>query len=78
MAAMGRESGDGPAYTKISGAPHEGVVYVVAGSSGDVIEGLQNHPVMHTSLAELGSVVLEINGNRLDATFLRANGLVGR
>ena len=72
----GRESGDG-AYTKISGAPHEGVVYVVAGSSGDVIEGLRNHPIMHTSLAELGSVLLEINGHRLEATFLRADGSVG-
>ena len=72
----GREDGDGP-YTKISGAPHQGVVYVVAGSAGETIDGMRHHPVMYSSLAELGSLILDIDGNRLDATFLQADGSVG-
>jgi len=70
----GRPEGDG-AYQKPSGgpAPHEGAVYVVAGSSGKVSSrGDLNHPVMALSLRELGSLVLDIDGPRLDATFLTA------
>ncbi len=74
----GRESGDG-AYQKpdIIGAEHEGAVYAVAGSSGKVSAGYPlNHPVMYISLESLGSMVLDVSGNRLDATFLDQNALV--
>ncbi len=70
----GREDGSG-AYKK-STLPHEGAVYVVAGSSGKTSGGSLNHPVMFTSLDELGSVVLDIAGNRLDAKFIDDNGQV--
>ncbi len=51
----GRADGAG-AYTKASLAPtsHAGAVYIVAGSSGKVSGGSLNHPVMFTSLNELG------------------------
>jgi photosystem II stability/assembly factor-like uncharacterized protein len=73
----GNEQGDG-AYQ--SQGP--GVVYGVAGSSSQTTVGSAidlggtgpNHPVMHVSLLELGSMVLEINGNRLDARFLSDAG----
>jgi hypothetical protein len=73
----GREDGDG-AYTKPSAGPaaHQGAVYIVAGSGGQLPAGPLNHPAMYVSLAQLGSVVLDIDGTRLDARFVRADGLI--
>ncbi len=71
----GREDGDG-AYHKatVGPAPHEGTVYVVAGSSGKISGGDLNHKAMIFSTNSLGSLVLDINGPRLDATFLNEQG----
>jgi hypothetical protein len=65
----GQPGGNGP-YVKLRNAPHSGTVYVVAGSSGQTSGGPLKHPVMYKSMNELGSLVLDFNGNRLDATFL--------
>ena len=73
----GRTEGTG-AYQKPAGiSANQGAVYCVAGSSGHVAleGGLLNHPAMCMSLAEVGSMVLDINSNRLDAFFLGTNGL---
>ena len=53
-----------------------GAVYVVAGSSGKISGGSLNHPVMFTSMNDLGSVVLEVEGQVLNAKFVNDNGLV--
>jgi len=75
-AGSGRE-GDTGAYTKSPGtARGEGSVYAVAGSSGIISGGTLNHPAMFISLNQLGSMVLDIDGARLDARFLRENGAV--
>ena len=66
----GRVEGTG-AYRKATLAG-EGAVYVVAGSSGQISGGTLNHPAMFIALNNLGSMVLDVNGNRLDARFLRA------
>jgi hypothetical protein len=50
---------------------NRGAVYVVAGSSGQVSGGSLNHPAMFVSLNLLGSMILDIKTNRLDAVFLR-------
>ncbi len=73
----GRESGDG-AYEKPDGfaAQNAGAVYAVAGSSGKISGGSLNHPAMFVSLNLLGSMVLDVAGNRLDATFLDDTGTV--
>ncbi|MBI1761882.1 MAG: PQQ-dependent sugar dehydrogenase [Acidobacteria bacterium] len=73
----GRPGGNG-AYTKSTRGPsaHEGAVYVVAGTSGITSGGSLNHPAMFTSLNQLGSLVLDISGNQLDAKFLRETGAV--
>lgn len=70
----GRPAGDG-AYVKPLTGPrdHFGAVYSVAGSSGQTSGGSLNHPAHFISLNNLGSLVLDVNGNRLDATFLREN-----
>ena len=56
-------------------APHQGAVYVVAGTSGKVSGGTYDHPVMYSSQSVLGSVVLDVDGNRLDASFVDSTGV---
>ena len=76
--AMKKNSGDGSAtgdgaYRKPAtvGAPHAGAVYVVAGTAGVIkTKGWLDHPAMAVSFRILGSMVLDVNGNRLDAKFL--------
>jgi hypothetical protein len=70
----GRPAADG-AYKRVfnEADPYVGTVYTVTGSSGKVDTGKSgtlDHPAMYLSLAELGSLVLDIDGNRLDATFI--------
>ncbi len=75
-AGNGRE-GEGSAYKAVydEANPFQGAVYITAGSSGKISGGLLDHPVMiHASLNFLGSRVLDIVGNRLDATFVRSDG----
>jgi hypothetical protein len=71
----GREDGTG-AYQK-SDLPHDGAVYVVAGTSGLTSGGALNHPAMFISLNRLGSLVLDVDGNRLDARFIDYSGATG-
>ncbi|MFQ5637753.1 MAG: phytase [bacterium] len=74
----GHIDGDG-AYHKqtLGSAPHEGAVFIVAGSSGKIQGGSGfNHPVMVTSLKVLGSLVIDILGNQLDAKFLDKDGVI--
>jgi hypothetical protein len=72
----GREDGTG-AYMKPTGLPpHAGAVYAVAGSSGQTSGGALNHPAMFISLNLLGSMVLDIDGDRLDAKFLTKGGAI--
>lgn len=71
-------SGRDPApYRKGAGTPaHDGAVYVVAGSSGKTGGGSLDHKAMFLSLNNLGSLVVDVNGSRLDAKFIRENGSI--
>ena|SRR6185369_2240355 len=51
-----------------------GTVYVVAGSSGWATGESHRHPAMFFNELQLGSMVIDIDGNRLDAKFLRETG----
>jgi MYXO-CTERM domain-containing protein len=85
-AGDGREDGDGVYAKPAERGPHQGTVYVVSGKSGDRPSGeALDHPVMveltdpYTNvtkhgLAVSGSLVLEIEGSRLDAHYLNENG----
>jgi hypothetical protein len=74
----GRVGDSGP-YLKSSLAPmsHGGTVYVVTGSAGWAWRayGL-NHPAMFMGVSEVGSLVLDVNSNRLDGRFLRDTGSI--
>lgn len=74
---MKKDGGNGRAeesgaYVKSlgKGKGHQGAVYVVAGSAGKTSGGSLDHPAMVVSLNQLGSLVVDVSGNRLDATFV--------
>jgi hypothetical protein len=74
----GRPGGDG-AYAKPTAglAAHEGAVYCVSGSSSRVSGSPPlDHPAMFISLNRLGSLVFEVDGDRLDAKWIAAGGEV--
>jgi len=76
-AGSGRE-GDTGAYLKVNSGrqANKGTVYVVAGSAGALEPRLGHHPVMFTDRSSIGSVIIDINTNRLDAYFLLATGQI--
>ncbi len=77
-AGSGRSDTTDGAYSKTDGVaiPTEGAVYAVAGSSGKISGGALNHPAMYISLNLLGSMVIDVNANQLDARFLDSTGIV--
>ena len=84
-AGSGREGGTG-AYEKPAGlAGNQGAVYAVAGNGGHVTNWVGGstaefnpapHPAMFMSVLHLGSMVLDVDGNRLDAKMIRETGAV--
>ena len=71
----GRVEGDG-AYHKAP-IPHAGAVYCVAGSSGRASdEGSLDYPVMYYSVSHAGSLVLDVDGDRMDVSFVNDAAVV--
>lgn len=66
-AGIYRKQGDGL-------APLSGTVYLVLGSSSKLDDGPLDHPAMSASLREMGSVVIDIAGNTLNARFINDRG----
>ena len=59
-------------------APHKGAVYAIVGSSSRLSLNGEIHPAGYIFLEKFGSLVLDINGNRLDARFIDdTTGVVG-
>ena len=76
-AGDGRPAGDG-AYEKPLVGPdgNEGAVYLVAGTGGQLPGGgTFDHPVMVVNWNLNGSVALDFDGERLDATFIDLAGV---
>jgi hypothetical protein len=68
----GRPGDTGP-YIKPDSA---GAVYIVAGSSGWATFRTGFHPVMFFDELQLGSLVIDVDGNRMDVKFLREIGAI--
>lgn len=73
--STGRRYENGP-YYKRGSEPDEGAIYIVAGSSGWTGGGRLDHPAMCVSWMKMGSLVLDIDGNELDATFIEDTGVI--
>jgi hypothetical protein len=78
--AMIKDGGSGrdpSPYQKPTGTfAHQGAVYSVAGSSGQISGGSLNHPAMYISLNVLGSVVVDVVTNRMDVNFIDSVGAI--
>ena len=70
----GDPNGDG-AYTKSTNL-NSGAVYTVAGNSGQLSDAPLDHPVMISNLIELGSLIIDVQGNQLDAIFLNNESML--
>lgn len=76
------QPGDTGAYLKVGLGPnpHQGTVYVVAAVGGwntPLIWGLpDHHPAMRGRLQQRGSMVIDIDTNRLEAVFLTDTGAI--
>jgi hypothetical protein len=66
--------GSGPYRKPVE--PATGAVYVVAGHGGRAVGQDDVHPLMIRSEAEHGSCLLDVQGNRLAVTNVRADGVV--
>lgn len=65
----GYERIDG-AYRKLAGRGRRGTLYVTLGSSGQVTGGPLNHPAMRVSLATWGSLFVDVDGPRMNVSFV--------
>ncbi len=66
-------------YIKNPGAPKNGIVYAVVGSSGQVggsATGYPHNAMYYSNNTVGGAMVLEIEGNRLDAKWLGSDGVI--
>ena len=71
----GREGETGPYVKPAPGpVPHAGAVFAVVGVSGEAKDAELDHPVMYASRSVLGSMVIDVDGNRLDASQLDNTG----
>ncbi|MDQ1348404.1 MAG: acid phosphatase type 7 [Acidobacteriota bacterium] len=79
-ATMLRHGGDGDpggdgAYTKTPG-PHQGTVYVVAGNGSRAEGAIAPWPALAVGLGELGSLAIELAGDRMDVRMIRPDATV--
>ncbi|MEZ4781447.1 MAG: metallophosphoesterase [Flavobacteriaceae bacterium] len=76
-AGDGKADGNG-AYVKETSGPEagDGAVYITTGSAGKISGGSLNHNAMYASLNELGSCILEVDGNTLHVKFIRETGAI--
>ncbi|MEE9302857.1 MAG: metallophosphoesterase family protein, partial [Thiotrichaceae bacterium] len=74
-AGSGRTDGTGAYHKDEIGSSRTGAVYVVAGSSGKLGGGTFDHNAMFLSLRQLGSMILEVDGLTLNASFLDSTGV---
>ncbi|MGH7785613.1 MAG: purple acid phosphatase family protein [Candidatus Binatia bacterium] len=73
----GDPAGDGAYRKDATGvSPHSGAVFVVNGSGSEVRNTTLDHPAMLVGLLELGSVVIDIDGDTLTAQFLNSAAVV--
>ncbi len=74
----GRPLTDGPYVKNVNiSEANKGSVYIVAGSAGALYAAPTAHPAIAVGLNLYGTALLDIDGNRFDMSFLKADGTVG-
>jgi len=71
----GDENGDGAYQKPVAGPdPHRGTVYTVTGNAGQLSGGDFDHPAIFSTFLDYGSVVMDVNGLRVDVIALDSSG----
>lgn len=70
----GRVDGNGAYIKDMEEKAFSGTVYMVAGASGWVGGTAKPHPAMYTSMAVMGSVVMDFDGDQLDVRYIDRAG----
>jgi hypothetical protein len=74
---MKLDAGPGPYRKSVQSlGSQQGTVYVNTGTASSVGGGTFDHPAMKVSIARLGSLVIDIDGDRLDGRFVDDAGIV--
>lgn len=69
-AGRGREDEDGP-YRKKLGTAHRGTIFVTVPGGGVATKSFEHYPIFSVSYpGQEGSVVIDVNGDRMDVKFL--------
>jgi 3',5'-cyclic AMP phosphodiesterase CpdA len=55
---------------------NQGAIYLVLGSSSKLDQGPLDHPAMAASKGEMGALVVDINGSRLEGRFITDKGMI--
>jgi hypothetical protein len=80
ISASNGKYNQGQHYVKYLNGTNDGTVYVVCGNSGSSESGASmNHPIMIANDGgsdAFGSMLIEVNGNRLDCKYLKSTGVV--
>ena len=67
----------GPEFVKpVNRTSHSGAIYTVLGSSAEAVDGKLDHPAMAVSEAALGSMIIDVESNRLTGRFINKNAEV--
>ena len=71
----GDPTGKGPYHKRPGNLPNDGTLQIVCGNGGQSLSRKDNaHPLMRRTIMEWGSVIVEVDGNKLTATMLNADG----
>ena len=55
---------------------HQGAIYIIAGSAARIDQGPLDHPAHHAGLLEAGSMVIDVDNNKLIARFINNKGQI--
>jgi hypothetical protein len=72
----GRPGGEGPYRKTAARRAGDGIVYAVVGCSGEATEKDFSHPVVASFMDAPGSLVVDVDGLRLDARYIDRDGRV--
>jgi len=73
-AGLGRPGKDGPYRKGTARRSGDGIVYAVVGCSGELTDTDYSHPTTVASLKTFGSLVVDVEGLRLEARYLDRTG----
>jgi hypothetical protein len=73
---LGRPGEEGPYHTSVRRRGGDGIVYAIVGCSGEATDKDFGHPVLAAHMDDPGSLIVDVDGLRLDARYVDYKGRV--